>query len=443
MASNFRESSFEGDARLAGDPISVSDMCSLLQTAEQSDSLSDSDYDQIFGDEEANRLSVVAIEILARFDAIEAIPAILSYLQTIDFDQSDDSWMIDGIADSLQYFGPESAASLMEFVADLSNQHAAKLPVIEGIRLLGNRDKSVHRLLSSVIMQGLENASKQSVDVNTGLIMLAIDWQLTEAAEPIERAFSINKVDCGTTGPWEETRQQLHVGSLGLPMPEKPHNTMDDFRRNLGIGCFSNDPISLHGHVQEDAAFNYYETACRTFANSMEGKGVLEAQQHPSFVHQFLELAISYLGKTVDTMTIADVHELLLELFPRKVNIDDSERGSVIEQLTAFWRFVDRVHDVELASKIADTIESMTGEFRDVMNDPSTFGMAKSFVTAGQEAGFDMTNQEGLNAFMLAYNQNLTRTDSADVKPAPSSVTGMSRKQRKKLLISKRIKKGR
>ncbi len=42
-----------------------------------------------------------------------------------------------------------------------------------------------------------------------------------------------------------------------------------------------------------------------------------------------------------------------------------------------------------------------------MMNDPSNFGMAKSFFTMGRAAGYDMTTQEGMNAFMLAYNARL------------------------------------
>jgi len=38
------------------------------------------------------------------------------------------------------------------------------------------------------------------------------------------------------------------------------------------------------------------------------------------------------------------------------------------------------------------------------MNDPSRFGMAKSFFMMGQAAGFDMTTQEGAEAFMNWYN---------------------------------------
>jgi uncharacterized protein YecA (UPF0149 family) len=41
------------------------------------------------------------------------------------------------------------------------------------------------------------------------------------------------------------------------------------------------------------------------------------------------------------------------------------------------------------------------------MSDSSNFGMAKSFVMMGKEAGYDMTTQEGLNAFMTIYNQSL------------------------------------
>jgi hypothetical protein len=221
---------------------------------------------------------------------------------------------------------------------------------------------------------------------------------------------------------------------------------MDEDLLDQGIGCFSNQPVFDGGETDEEAAYNYYETACQAFAGSTEGKAVLEEDEYPGYVHQFLELAITYLGVIVDNCAIQDVEEILLELFPRKVSMEADRCESVNAELAAFWRFVDRVHKVESAGEIAGVIESMSDEFRSAMTDSSNFGIAKSFFTSGQNAGFDMTSQEGLNAFMAAHNANLQRPHPAHiepVQPAATAVTGMNRKQRKKLLVSRQKRKGR
>ena len=54
------------------------------------------------------------------------------------------------------------------------------------------------------------------------------------------------------------------------------------------------------------------------------------------------------------------------------------------------------------------------------MNDGSRFGMAKSFVMMGKEAGFAMDTKEGLDAFAGVYNTSLRPT----LKP-PSNFEGL------------------
>ncbi len=92
------------------------------------------------------------------------------------------------------------------------------------------------------------------------------------------------------------------------------------------------------------------------------------------------------------------------------------------------------------------------------LSDSSNFGMAKSFVMMGQEQGFDMTTQEGMNKFMLAYNASLLAGREAageyapslapppgpylgeirPKRPVPTSRSGPLRHRKKKLAKAKR-----
>jgi len=51
--------------------------------------------------------------------------------------------------------------------------------------------------------------------------------------------------------------------------------------------------------------------------------------------------------------------------------------------------------------------------------DSSNFGMAKSLLSQGKDAGFDMTTQEGLNQFMLSYNASRSAADNRRSDPEP------------------------
>jgi len=52
-------------------------------------------------------------------------------------------------------------------------------------------------------------------------------------------------------------------------------------------------------------------------------------------------------------------------------------------------------------------LNELKPKFRDIMNDPSKFGMAKSFFMMGQKAGFDMMTGKGLAEFSSHYNANI------------------------------------
>ena len=54
------------------------------------------------------------------------------------------------------------------------------------------------------------------------------------------------------------------------------------------------------------------------------------------------------------------------------------------------------------------------------MQEPTNFGMAKSFVLMGKEAGFDMESPEGMQAWVAAYNATLAPTmAAASRRPGP------------------------
>jgi hypothetical protein len=73
----------------------------------------------------------------------------------------------------------------------------------------------------------------------------------------------------------------------------------------------------------------------------------------------------------------------------------------------AFWEYLEREFLLPQARAVLNLLAKIEPDFKSLMSDPSRFGMAKSFFTMGQAAGFDMTSQEGMNAFMLDCNARL------------------------------------
>ena len=71
---------------------------------------------------------------------------------------------------------------------------------------------------------------------------------------------------------------------------------------------------------------------------------------------------------------------------------------------------------------------------------PTNFGMAKSFVLMGKEAGFDMESPEGMHAWVEAYNATVAPTMAAAESPTKKKARGatkgtMSAQRRKKKRI--------
>jgi hypothetical protein len=154
---------------------------------------------------------------------------------------------------------------------------------------------------------------------------------------------------------------------------------------------------------------DYLDGLVEQFAQSPEGKA--HAQEYPEFgnwISRFIEMAYIHEGFTLPKMTRREVQIVMEHLLPRKITLTEpADAANTIPELVAFWNFLGREYHLRQAAAIAAYLTSIEGKFTDWMFDPAKGGMAKNFLMSGMKAGFDMTTQEGINAFQLAYNQQL------------------------------------
>jgi hypothetical protein len=137
-------------------------------------------------------------------------------------------------------------------------------------------------------------------------------------------------------------------------------------------------------------------------------------------------------------MTPNDLEEVLYDLFPRKVITERGDGAEIIQELRAFWRFLQRVYQLPQASQMLARLTAQAARrLERELQEPANFGMAKSFVLMGKEAGFDMESPEGMRAWVEAYNATVAPT-MATAEPPPkkkarSATKGpMSAQRRKK-----------
>jgi hypothetical protein len=149
------------------------------------------------------------------------------------------------------------------------------------------------------------------------------------------------------------------------------------------------------------------------FIESSEGKTYLKANPEMeeyvgSWIDHLIYFGYNYESITLPRMTKNHVEAIVTRLFPNKVSLlDPDEADTTIPELIAFWQFLKREYKLANATKIIKFLEKIQPQFKGMMNDPNNFGIAKSFLTAGMNAGFDMTSEEGIKAFQEEYNQNI------------------------------------
>jgi hypothetical protein len=161
--------------------------------------------------------------------------------------------------------------------------------------------------------------------------------------------------------------------------------------------------------LDEERRAELEEELVRRFAGSPEAKGLGDVH----WCRTVMDLAANHLGVTIASVGAPELREVLFELLPRKVMVDASAAGEIVAECQAFFAFLKR----ELPVREADACLRVLGaaaakKLEAALSDPRNFGMAKSMMMAGAEAGFDMSSKEGVDAWMRELQG----------KPLPSSI---------------------
>jgi hypothetical protein len=85
------------------------------------------------------------------------------------------------------------------------------------------------------------------------------------------------------------------------------------------------------------------------FAASPEGQAIKEKGTELGWAGAMIHYAISYLGVTPPTMTTSDLEAVVFGLFPRKVLTERGDGAEIIQELRAFWHFLQRVYQLPQA----------------------------------------------------------------------------------------------
>jgi len=177
------------------------------------------------------------------------------------------------------------------------------------------------------------------------------------------------------------------------------------------------------GTYLEEKAVHYEHALMDQFAASPEGQAISQTGTELGWAGAMIHYAINYPGVTPPRMTANDLEEVTYSLFPRKVITERGDGAEIIQELRAFWHFLQRVYQLPQAKLILACLTPQAARrLERVLQEPTNFGMAKSFVLMGKQAGFDMESPEGMHAWVEAYNATVAPTLAAASRhPGPAT----------------------
>jgi hypothetical protein len=232
----------------------------------------------------------------------------------------------------------------------------------------------------------------------TGLAKLVGEKKAITAAfegdEPCVRSYTV------------QTRNGDVTVIIRAPHEETPEDGREDGRDD---GCEVDVLDALfaleeEGTIAEEELRQPLEDAlCAEFAKSPEGEKRSELEGH----RLLMELGAQHIGASIATLEPWAVREVLFDIVPRKVSVDASAAGALVEDCRAFYRFLERAYGLEQAEACLQILGPRAeSQLAAALSDSSKFGPAKALFTAGSDAGFDMQTKEGIEAWIRTVNDS-------------------------------------
>lgn len=176
------------------------------------------------------------------------------------------------------------------------------------------------------------------------------------------------------------------------------------------------------------------EEILQRFRKSPEGARLAEHHDWPGLL---MEHARAFFGVTVQELTASVVEDIVFASFPQKVSCPPEVAGSIVDELRAFFAFLEREQLCPEAAACARLFgKDAEKKLRDGLSDPRSFGMAKTMIMAGLEAGYDLSTEEGMAAWLGEANEMIAGESAAPPRlrsvPTGAQVKSASSSSRKK-----------
>lgn len=161
----------------------------------------------------------------------------------------------------------------------------------------------------------------------------------------------------------------------------------------------------------------------RRFQFSPEGQAYLKREDvsHLMWAEAFTDFAIGHIRTPLWIIRSQEVREILYDIFPEKVMVTPDQAPYIVDELRAFWEFINREFQEDNAKTILkifnekNIVKRLTKE----LDDERKYGMAKSIMMPGIQSGLDVTDQNALQQYMEEYN---TKIEAKMNAPIPEKI---------------------
>ena len=173
------------------------------------------------------------------------------------------------------------------------------------------------------------------------------------------------------------------------------------------------------GSPSERKLQRYQDTILRLFAASPEGKTIDNEGFYGGRCLTFIDFGLNYLGETLPQMSAQSIRTILFQLFPQKLTTPPEDSSYTIRELQLFWQFLQREFHLKNADACLKVLndKATARRYEKEMSNPRNYGISKSFAMMGLERGFDISTQEGLDAWMKTYNEELESGKGQRIQP--------------------------
>jgi hypothetical protein len=212
-----------------------------------------------------------------------------------------------------------------------------------------------------------------------------------------------------------------HTGNTVVRL-QAPHQVPSD----LSSVIEQLQELGMRGELDSDTLRPLEDALVRHFAASAEAS----ALENIHMCGLVMDLAAGYCGATIVTLSATQLREILFEIIPRKVSLHAAAARPIIEELRAFYTFLERAARLAQASACLRLLgASAVKRLEAALNDTSKFGMAKSLLMGGKASNFDLESQEGIEELLKAM-QNPPQPKPPKAQKSPKSGRSKSAKAR-------------